>query len=77
MGNRNFTFEAIFIVNLDKKSGPKLRTIILLHCGLVTFTFHFGRNQKVRMRMFFGPGGHDHDFQNQLFLFLGTPNDLK
>ena len=27
------------------------------------------------MFMVFGPGGHDHDSQTQLYLILGTPND--
>ena len=39
-------WRAIFIVNFEKRVAQKLRRIILLHFGLVTFRIHFGRTRK-------------------------------
>ena len=55
----------------------ELRRIILLHFGLVTFQFHFGKTRTVFIFMFSGPSGRDHGPQNQLFLTLETPNYSK
>ena len=38
---------AIFNVNFDKRVAQKLRRIIMLHFGLVTFRLHFGKTWKV------------------------------
>ena len=37
---------AIFIVNFGKRVARKLCRIMLLHFGIVTFRFHFGRTRK-------------------------------
>ena len=66
-----------FNVNSNKMVAPKLRRIILLLFGLITFKFHFGKIQKVIIFMTFGPSGHDHDLQSQLFLTLDPPNQSK
>ena len=58
----------IFIVNLIQRLARKLPIIILLHLGLVTFKFHFGKTQTVSIVMFFGLGGCVHDSQNQHYL---------
>ena len=48
--------------------------MILLHFGVVTFGFHFGKIRTVIIFMIFGPRGNVHDPQNQLFLALDTLN---
>ena len=45
----------ILTVNVHKRVAQKLLRIVLLHCGLVTFRFRFGKNAKSH---------HFHDFQN-------------
>ena len=60
-----------------KRIAQKLRIIILLHFGLVTFRFHFGETRKVIISMIFGTSGRDHGPQTQLFLTLVTPNGLR
>ena len=60
-----------------KRVARKLRRIILLHFGLVTFRFHFGKTRKVSMFMIFGSNGHVHDSQNQLFLIWETSSLAK
>ena len=56
-----------------QRIAPKLRRIILLDFGLVTFRFHFGKIRKPVIFMIFGPGGRVHDSQNQLLKSLETP----
>lgn len=55
------------IVICNKIVGRKFRMIILLHLGLVTFRFGFGKDRKVIMFMIFGFFGHVHGPPNQLF----------
>ena len=63
----------IFIVNVViERLTQKLHRIILLQFGLVTFRIHFRKTRKPFMFMVSGPGGHDHDSQNQLFSTLET-----
>ena len=62
----------ILIVNCIKRLAEKLRRIILVHFGLITFGINFRKTRKLIIVMVFGPGGRDHDFQNQLYLILGT-----
>ena len=57
-----------------KKVAQKPRRSILLHFGLITFHFHFPKIRKVVIFTIFGPGGRDHDSQNQLCLTLDPPN---
>ena len=45
---------AISIVNIIKRLAQKLRRIILLHFGLVTFRFHYGGTLKPVIFMIFG-----------------------
>ena len=47
-------FCAIFMVNMWKRIPQRLRGVILLHFGLVTFRFHYGRTPKPLMIMIFG-----------------------
>ena len=55
----------------------KLRTMILLHFGLITFRIDDGIIRKPLIFMVLGPGGRDHDCQNQLFSSLETPRYFK
>ena len=64
----------IFIVSIMKTIAQKLRIIILLHfLGLITFNIHDWEIRKPLISMVSGPGGCDHDSQNQLSLILGAP----
>ena len=49
----------------------------LLHLGVVAFRIHFGKIRKPIIFMIFGPGGCDHDCENQLYSTLETPNYFK
>ena len=51
-------------------SPKKLRRIILLHIGVVTFRFHFPKIREVLIFMIFGPGGRVDESQQQLLLLL-------
>ena len=57
---------AILMIFLRKTVTRKLRWIILLHLGRVTFRFHFGTNQNLYF-LCFRIFGCVHDSQNQLF----------
>ena len=57
----------LFTVNFDKRVAQKLRRIILLRFGLISFRFHFGNTRKSCIFFVFGLSGRDHDSQNQLF----------
>ncbi len=63
----------IFVVNISKRIAGKLRSIIPLRFGLVTFRFHYWKTPKSLIFMIVGPGGRDHDSQNQYHLSLETP----
>ena len=66
----------IFISNFDKIVAQELRIIILLH--LRNFSISLcGKTRPPIIFMVFGRSGRVHDFQNQLFLTLGTPSDSK
>ena len=43
----------------------KLRRIILLHFGSATLRTNFKKTRKPIILLVFGPGGRDHDSQNQ------------
>ena len=47
-------FWAFCMVNIMKRIAQKLRRIILLHLGLVTFRCHYGRTRKPLMFMIWG-----------------------
>ena len=49
---RFWGLEAIFIINFKKRVAQKLRRIILLHYGLVTFRFRFGKIEKSSLSWF-------------------------
>ena len=51
-----------------ERMARKLRRIILLHFGGITFRTHFRRTRKPLILIVFGPSGCDHHFQNQSFL---------
>ena len=65
------------IVNLKKRLAQKVRRIILLHLGRVTFRIHFGKARKVITFMLFGLGGRVHDSPNQYYLSLEIPGYSK
>ena len=48
---------AIFIVNIIQRLARKLRRIILLHLGITTFRFHYGRTLKLLIFMILGFSG--------------------
>ena len=64
--NPDESLGAIFIVTFKKRMSRQLRRMTLIHLGLLTFRFHFGKTRQVIFFMIFGPGGRDHDSQNQL-----------
>ena len=57
-----------FVLNFENRVARKLRRLILLHFGLLTFRFHFGKPENLS----FHP---DHAFPYQLRVTLETPND--
>ena len=61
------SWEPFFNINSNKRIAQKLRRIILLHFGLMTFHFHFPKNQKVLKFMIFGPSDPK---TNYLWLWL-------
>ena len=67
----------ILTVNIIKRIAQKLRRIILLHFGLVTFRFHYWETRKPITFIFFGPGGRDNESQYQFFSTLETPGYSK
>ena len=60
-----------------ERLAQKLRRIILLQFGLVTFRMNFGKTQKDLMFMVSGLAGRVHDSQNQYYLSLETPRYLQ
>ena len=65
----------ICTVNFIERMAQKLCRIILLHLGLITFRFHFGKTRKPIM--IFGLGRRVRDSQSQQSLTLDTPDDSK
>ena len=65
------------IVNIIIRIAGKLRRIILLHFGPVTFRINFRKTRKPFIFMVLGPAGLDHGSPNQVFLILETPRYLK
>ena len=59
------------------KISQKLRIIILLHLGLETCRPHYWKTLKPLIFPVLGPGGRDHDSQNQLFLIWGAARYLR
>ena len=66
-----------FDCEYNEKIARKLRRIILLHFGLLTLWIHDWKARKHFISMVLGPGGRDHDSQNQLFLIWETPRCFK
>ena len=64
---------AIVIGSFIKRLAQKLRRIILLHFGLVTFRTHLKRTRKTYIFMILGLSGRDHDVPNQLYSISGAP----
>ena len=62
-----------FIVNVKTRMAQKLRRIILLHLGLLTFRSHFPRIHKIIIFVIFGLGRCVHGIHNQSFLTLEKP----
>ena len=60
----------ISIVNIIKRIAQKLRRIILLRFGQVTFRIHFGKAPKPFIFMIVGLGGRVRDSQNQYYFSL-------
>ena len=56
----------MFTLNTNEQVVQKLRRNTLLHFGLETFGFHFGKFRKVSFFKILGSSGHVHDSQNQL-----------
>ena len=67
----------IWIVNVIIRIARKLHRIILPHSGLVSFRFHHWKYPTSLTFMVLGPGGRDHDSQNQYDLSLETPGHSK
>ena len=64
---------AIYTVNIIKRIARKLRRIILLHFGQVTFRFDYWKTLKPLMFMIWGFSDVPMTPKNQVFLFLETP----
>ena len=69
----------IQIVNIMKRIAGKLRKIILLHFGLVTFRIHSWKTRKPTIFMVLGPGGRDQGTPNIIYLWAhrDTPNNSR
>ena len=76
VGSRG-VWRVICIVNIIQVLAEKLRKIILLHFGLLTFRIHFRENRKLIIVMFSGLGGRVHEPRNQYYLSLETRRILK
>ena len=75
--NKDLESEGPTFITIFTESGTqKLQRTILLHFGLVTFRFHFGKNRKPLILMVFGPSGRDHALLNQ-FCLTGPTKLLK
>ena len=61
-----------FLVSSNTRMARKLRRIILLHFGLVTFNFHFPKFPHIFIFMVFGLSGHDHGPQKTLYLTVDS-----
>ena len=66
-----------FLVNIIRRIAGQLRSIILLHFGLITFRIHYRKTVDPLIFMVLGPGGRDHKSQNQYYLSLETPGHSK
>ena len=66
-----------FTVNIIKRIAGKLRRIILLHFGLVTCRFHYGRSRKLLIFMILGFSDVSMTPQNQYYLSLKAPTISK
>ena len=58
-----------FLSQIFKNKSPKLRSIILLHSGLITCRSHLSKNRKLTMFMFLWIIGHDLDPQTIILDF--------
>ena len=63
----------IFIGRFKKRVARKFHIIIVLHFGLLTFLYHFGKTRQPLIFMVFRLGGSVHDSQHQLCIILETP----
>ena len=63
--------KSIFVLNIKLWQGQRLRRIILLHIGLLTFTFHFPQISNVVILMTFRTSGNFNDPRNH-YSWLGT-----
>ena len=61
---------SILIGNFNNSVSPKLRSIILLHFGPVTFRFTIPKTRQLLTFMILGITGRDHDPQKPLFWIL-------
>ena len=62
----------IFIVNIMKRIGQKLRIIILLHFGLITFRFHYRRSRTTLIFMILKFSDASMTPQTSYFIFAET-----
>ena len=75
--NRLIIIITICVVDFKKRVARKIRRIILLHLGLVTFQFHFPKIRVVFIFMIFGSGGRVHGPQKTIMLDLGDTKVLR
>ena len=67
----------ISIVNNMQGIAGKLHRIILLHLGLVTFRFHYGRNRKPTMSMISGLMDVSPSPKNNILFIFGNTRTLQ
>ena len=67
----------IFTVNIIERLAQKLRRSILLHSGLITFRFNFGKPGRPHFSWFSDLVDVSMTPKTNYFLFLEAPNDFK
>ena len=65
---------AILTLNVQTWTAQPLCIVILVHLGLVTFSFHVPKFRTITILMLFGPSERDHDSPNQLRFLSGPPH---
>ena len=73
LGSRG-VWRIIFIADSIKRITQKLRRIILLHLGLITFRIHFRKTRKPRMCMFFSLADVTMTPKTKICVILDTPS---
>ena len=71
-----WSFLCFFLVNIKKRLALKLRVIVLLHVGVVTFRFHFRKNVKIGFYLLNYPIDERKHSKVILFPMKGIPHPV-